>query len=76
MSRNIINAITRGMRNEVRNIKTFVSRPVGPFETIDAVVKDARRMVREVGGSVGIKKMFNQFNPLGKRGRRPKLLRR
>jgi len=56
----IVNALMRGVRSEVQNVKSFVMTPIGPFETVDAIIKDARRTVREVAGAVGVRQVFGQ----------------
>lgn len=54
----VIDAVMRGAQREASNVKDFVTTVKGPFETADAIVKDARLTVREVGESVGIRVPF------------------
>lgn len=43
-----VDVLIRGVKKEVNNIVSFFTTPKGPFETIDQLVKDARRTAREL----------------------------
>lgn len=66
----VVDVLMRGAQREVGNVTDFLTTTKGPFETADAIVRDARRTVREVGEQVGVRvPMFGQVR------RRPRLLR-
>lgn len=50
----IIDVIMRGVQREAGNVMDFLTTPKGPFETVDAVVKDARLTAREALEQVGV----------------------
>ena len=51
----MLDVLVRGAQRETQNVKNFVTTVKGPFETVDAIVKDARLTVREVGEQAGIR---------------------
>jgi hypothetical protein len=48
----VIDALKEGLKREVKNVASFVTAPTGVFETVDAIVKDARRTARETVDAV------------------------
>jgi len=52
----VVNVLKRGVQSEVQNIKRFVTTPTGPFETLDAMIRDARAAMREAARAIGIRK--------------------
>lgn len=64
----VLDVLVRGAQREVSNIKDFVTTVKGPFETVDALVRDARLTVREVGQAVGVRVPFY--------GQRPRIMER
>lgn len=54
----VLDALVRGAQRELSNVKDFVTTTKGPFEFADAVVRDARRTVREAGEAVGVRVPF------------------
>lgn len=51
----VLDVLIRGAQREVSNVKQFITTVKGPFETADAIVRDARLTVREVGEQVGVR---------------------
>jgi len=67
----ILDVFVRGAQREAANVKDFVKTVKGPFETVDAIVKDARLTVREVGEQVGVRvPMYGQKMQILERMRR------
>lgn len=54
----VVDVLAKGVRKEAQNLKSFVTTPSGPFQTVDKMVVDARRTVREVAESVGVRPRF------------------
>ena len=50
----VVDAVVRGVKREVQDVKSFVQTPKGPFETLDDMVGDIRQTVFDIGSSVGI----------------------
>lgn len=51
----VIDAALRGAKREVENVRAFLTTPMGPFEAIDKVVRDARSTGREIVETVGMR---------------------
>jgi 3-hydroxyacyl-CoA dehydrogenase len=51
----VADVIIRGVKREIDNVVSFLTSPMGPFEALDRIVRDARSTVREVLQTVGVK---------------------
>lgn len=50
----VVDVVISGAKEELRNVTDFISTPSGPFETVDKVVKTARRTARRAASSAGV----------------------
>ena len=50
----VVDSIIRGAKKEAQDVKTFIQTPKGPFETVDAMVRDARQIVFDSLRAVGV----------------------
>lgn len=50
----VIEILKRGVTRQAENVRTFMTTPTGPFETLDKVVRNSRSTAREVVASVGV----------------------
>lgn len=60
----VIDSVMRGAKKEAQNVKQFVQTPKGIFETVDAIIRDARGIVFESLSSVGVKRPIIGTSPL------------
>lgn len=60
-----IDAVIRGAKKEVQDVRQFIQSPRGVFETIDAMVRDARGIVFESLASVGLNRPLIGTSLLG-----------
>ena len=65
----VVDVLMRGVRQEIENVKEFITTPKGVFETIDEIIVDARRTGRELVQTV-------RPGLLGQRVTLPRLRRR
>jgi len=68
---NVVNIVKAGARRQRSTLKNVVRRPVGPFSTVDQVVKNARMTAKQIknqsGYKVGIPKIaqrYQRYRPL------------
>jgi len=54
----VVDVLIRGARREIQHVIDFATTPVGPFETVDKMVKTARQTVRDVASEVGVRIPF------------------
>lgn len=50
-----VDIVVRGAKQQVGNVIDFVTTPVGPFETVDKMVKNTRNTARSLLRQVGVR---------------------
>lgn len=63
--RDVVRVRVEGVRKQVDNIYDFITKPVGPFETLDNVVKTFRETNRKSVETLGVRVPFTQRARLG-----------
>jgi len=54
MPQAISEILAEGIRRQTGTLIEFATTPVGPFQTLDRMVANARRTIRDVTSAVGI----------------------
>lgn len=55
MNMPIVEIVKSGARNQANTLVSFLTTPVGPFETVDRMVKNARSTARQVFQQTGVR---------------------
>jgi hypothetical protein len=51
----VVEVVTMGVRRQVNTLTRFLTEPVGVFETVDTIVRNARITARSLLETVGIR---------------------
>lgn len=51
----IVDIVTTGVRSQVENVRALLTTPVGPFETVDKMIRQTRTTGRQVIQTAGVR---------------------